>query len=131
MRKRIGLFGPQQIAKKNAGEAPLGVNYNTYALGREGYFSLDLLTDADQLNADKAHSLLLLGALEYDKGKAYEDFDASSDRIAAYGITALIAGVGHRNSAFRADRRVCRQGRQAPDPCGGGGRCRAQAALHG
>ncbi len=79
--------------EKNVPDSTLGVNYNTYALGREGYFTLNLLTDADKLRDHKKHSATLLAALEYKKGKAYTDFDSSTDRVAAYGITALVAGV--------------------------------------
>ena len=39
------------------------------------------------------HSHTLLAALEYNKGKGYGDFNASTDNVAAYGITALVAGV--------------------------------------
>ncbi len=77
----------------NSADTTLGVNYNTYALGREGYFTLNLLTDADKLSNNKVHSVTLLAALEYNKGKAYTDFDSSTDNVAAYGITALVAGV--------------------------------------
>jgi uncharacterized membrane-anchored protein len=79
--------------EKNAADSELGVNYNTYALGRDGYFSLNLLTDADKLSDYKVHSHTLLAALEYDKDKGYGDFNASTDNVAAYGITALVAGV--------------------------------------
>jgi uncharacterized membrane-anchored protein len=79
--------------EKNHPDGSLGVNYNTYALGREGYFSLNLLTDADMLAGQKVHSRTLLAALEYNKGKDYSDFNASTDNVAAYGITALVAGV--------------------------------------
>jgi uncharacterized membrane-anchored protein len=79
--------------EKNNPNSSLGVNYNTYALGREGYFTLNLLTDADMLASQKVHSRTLLAALEYNKGKNYSDFNASTDNVAAYGITALVAGV--------------------------------------
>ncbi len=79
--------------EKNDADGSLGVNYNTYALGRDGYFSLNLLTDADKLRENKVHSHTLLAALEYNKGKGYGDFNASTDNVAAYGITALVAGV--------------------------------------
>jgi len=38
-----------------------GVNYNTYALGREGYFSLNLLTLSTRVDIDKSapHELWL------------------------------------------------------------------------
>ena len=70
-----------------------GINYNTYALGRDGYFSLNLLTNTDRVATDKAVARKLLAALDYDKGKRYEDFNVSTDHIAAYGIAALIGGV--------------------------------------
>jgi uncharacterized membrane-anchored protein len=73
--------------------AAKGVNYNTYALGREGYFSLNLLTSADDVREDKVAAHELLGALWYNPGKRYEDFNASTDHIAEYGIAALVAGV--------------------------------------
>jgi uncharacterized membrane-anchored protein len=70
-----------------------GVNYNTYALGREGYFSLNLLTSSDHAETDKRAAHELLGALSYDVGKGYEHFNANTDRVAAYGLAALIGGV--------------------------------------
>jgi hypothetical protein len=48
---------------------------------------------ADQAGADKAVARELLAAPAYDPGKAYEDFDAATDRVALYGIAALIGGV--------------------------------------
>ena len=75
-------------------DANLGVNYNTYALGREGYLSLNFITDLKDLPAQKPDAKALLGALEFDKGKRYEDFDASTDHVAEYGLAALVVGVG-------------------------------------
>jgi len=69
------------------------VNYNTYALGREGYFSLDLITTKAAIEATKGAASALLADISYGKGKAYTDFDASSDHVAAYGLAALIGGV--------------------------------------
>jgi uncharacterized membrane-anchored protein len=70
-----------------------GVNYNTYALGRDGYFSLNLLTNSARVNADKAFAHELLADLTYNSGKRYEDFNSATDHIAEYGIAALIGGV--------------------------------------
>ncbi|XYD11911.1 DUF2167 domain-containing protein (plasmid) [Methylobacterium sp. NMS12] len=74
-------------------ESDRGVNYNTYALGRDGYFSLDLLTTAATVEAQKPVAQTLLAGLTYRPGKAYADFNASTDRIAAYGLAALVGGV--------------------------------------
>ncbi|MFC4158876.1 DUF2167 domain-containing protein [Chitinimonas lacunae] len=70
-----------------------GINYNTYALGREGYISLNLVTDAATIEADKPAARTLLAALSFNDGKRYQDFDASTDRVAEYGLSALVAGV--------------------------------------
>jgi len=70
-----------------------GVNYNTYALGREGYFSFNLLTASSRVDADKSAAHELLAALSYDSGKRYDNFNAATDRVAAYGLAALIGGV--------------------------------------
>ncbi|SEK16405.1 Uncharacterized membrane-anchored protein [Variovorax sp. OK605] len=70
-----------------------GVNYNTYALGRDGYLSLNLITNAKDLDKYKPDAAKLLGALQYDDGKKYADFNSSTDKVAAYGLAALVAGV--------------------------------------
>lgn len=69
------------------------VNYNTRALGREGFFSLNLLTGGTRLEADKPVALTLLGNLTYGAGKRYEDFNSSTDRVAGYGLAALLGVV--------------------------------------
>jgi len=78
------------------------INYNTYALGREGYFALDLVTDEKAIAADKPHAAKLLAALDYKDGKRYEDFNASSDRLAEFGLAALVGGVVAKKLGFLA-----------------------------
>jgi uncharacterized membrane-anchored protein len=41
----------------------------------------------------KASMPRVLGMAEYDAGQRYTDFNASTDKIAAYGIGALVAGA--------------------------------------
>lgn len=79
--------------KNEPDSAEKGINYNTYALGREGYFSLNLLTNSSGVETDKVAAHELLAALSYNSGKSYEDFNASTDHIAEYGLAALIGGV--------------------------------------
>jgi uncharacterized membrane-anchored protein len=69
------------------------INYNTYALGRDGYFSLNLLSNSERIAGDKPVAHELLGNLAYGAGKRYDDFNASTDRIAEYGLMALVGGV--------------------------------------
>jgi uncharacterized membrane-anchored protein len=79
--------------KDEPDSAEKDINYNTYALGRDGYFSLNLLTSANSVTKDKVAAHELLGALSYNPGKKYEDFNAATDHIAEYGIAALVGGV--------------------------------------
>jgi uncharacterized membrane-anchored protein len=79
--------------KGDPDNAAKSINYNTYALGREGYFSLNLLSNSERIAGDKAVAHGLLGDLSYNAGKRYEDFSASTDRIAEYGLMALVGGV--------------------------------------
>lgn len=72
---------------------PQTVNYNTYALGRNGYFELNLITDADHIAAKKAIAQRLIANLDYVEGKRYADFSALTDKVAAYGIAALVGGA--------------------------------------
>ena len=70
-----------------------GINYNTYALGRDGYITLNLLTDLREVEHDKPHARTLLSALTYKEGKRYEDYNSSTDKTAEYGLAALVGGV--------------------------------------
>jgi len=78
--------------KSEAGATPRGVNYNTYALGRQGYISLNLVTDYASIASEKPIAQRLLGALEFNTGRRYADFDSSTDRVAEYGLAALVGG---------------------------------------
>jgi uncharacterized membrane-anchored protein len=84
------------LNSKHNGEpdsAVKGINYNTYALGRDGYFSLNLLTNSNRIETDKSAAHELLASLNYNSGKRYEDFNSSTDRIAEYGLAALVGGI--------------------------------------
>lgn len=82
--------------------APVGINYNTYALGREGYISLNLLTSLSRVNQDKSHVQTLLSDLSFKDGKRYADFNASSDKVAEYGLAALVGGLAVKKLGFFA-----------------------------
>ncbi|MDK2123566.1 DUF2167 domain-containing protein [Parachitinimonas caeni] len=88
--------------KNAAANQGLGVNYNTYALGREGYISLNLVTEASSVETDKAAAKELLSALQFNNGKRYEDFNSSTDHVAEYGLAALVAGVAAKKLGFLA-----------------------------
>ncbi len=69
------------------------VNYKTYALGREGYITINLIASRNEIDQYKPQAATLLSSLEYNAGKRYGDFDSSTDKVAEYGIAALVTGV--------------------------------------
>jgi uncharacterized membrane-anchored protein len=88
--------------KGAATDADNTVNYNTYLLGREGYVSLDLITSTSKIDGQKATARNLLAAVKFNDGKRYTDYDASSDKVAAYGLAALVGGVAAKKLGLLA-----------------------------
>ncbi|WP_217619238.1 DUF2167 domain-containing protein, partial [Achromobacter sp. GbtcB20] len=78
---------------KGTTKAEHGANYNTYVLGREGYLSMNLVSGFDSLAANKPFVQTLLAQTSFNAGKTYADFDAGTDKVAEYGIAALVTGV--------------------------------------
>lgn len=67
------------------------VNYNTKLLGRNGIMNVTLVCDPEELESIlDTYQGLLLGH-NYNPGKSYAEFQ-EGDKIAEYGLTALIAG---------------------------------------
>ena len=79
-----------------------GINYNTLALGREGYISMNLVTDVKTVESLKPTAKALLADLNFDAGKRYSDFNASTDKVAEYGLAALVAGVAAKKLGLLA-----------------------------
>ncbi len=88
--------------KGASADQPQGVNYNTYVLGREGYFSMNLVTGLQELPAHKGAAHTMLAALNFNEGKRYADFNASTDRVAEYGLAALVVGAAAKKLGFFA-----------------------------
>jgi uncharacterized membrane-anchored protein len=78
------------------------VNYNTLALGREGFISMNLVADRGHIEALRPVAKGLLGTLDFSDGKRYADFNASTDRVAEYGLAALVAGVAAKKLGLLA-----------------------------
>lgn len=78
--------------KGSAGEDG-SVNYNTLMLGREGYVSMNLVASLKSIEGLKPTARQLLAALDFNDGKRYADFNATTDKVAEYGLAALVAGV--------------------------------------
>ena len=96
------LVWSAEIKDKGSSGEDAGVNYNTYVLGREGYVSLNLITSVAEVEAHKPAAHELLAAVNFNDGKRYSDFNASTDKVAAYGLAALVGGLAAKKLGLLA-----------------------------
>jgi uncharacterized membrane-anchored protein len=75
----------------------VGVNYNTLALGRYGYMSMNMVGSLEKLPQLKPQVDTLLSNLNFVQGKRYADFNSATDKVAAVGLSALIAGAAFKS----------------------------------
>ena len=68
------------------------LNYDIRVLGRRGYLSLNAVAPIDQLAQVRADMPKVLEMTEFNEGERYTDYNAKTDKAAAYGIGALVAG---------------------------------------
>jgi uncharacterized membrane-anchored protein len=100
--KRRLVWSIKAVDRGAAPDADATVNYNTYALGRDGYLEVNLMTRASTVEAEKPAARKVLAAIDYKAGKRYEDFVAGSDHIAEYGLMALIGGIAAKKLGLLA-----------------------------
>lgn len=74
------------------GSADHTLNYNIRALGRRGVLVLNAVASMSMLPAVQADMQSVLGFVDFNEGHRYADFVPGVDKVAAYGIGALIAG---------------------------------------
>ena len=67
------------------------VNHNVRILGRHGYISVVLVADVPTLSACRPQLDEIVSNIAYKQGKSYAEF-VQGDKVAKYGLTALIAG---------------------------------------
>lgn len=68
------------------------LNYEIRALGRTGMLSMTFIASTSQLPDINESRESVLAMAEFNAGNRYEDYDASIDHLAAYGVGALVAG---------------------------------------
>jgi uncharacterized membrane-anchored protein len=68
------------------------LNYNIRALGRRGVLVLNAVSSIGQLQSVEADMNEVLKFVSFNEGHRYTDFKPGYDKIAAFGIGALIAG---------------------------------------
>lgn len=80
-----------KIKEDVAGAAGESVNYSTKILGRHGYMNLTLVCAPDNLEASLSQLRGALKGFSYVGGETYAEY-RKGDKVAEYGLTALVAG---------------------------------------
>lgn len=68
------------------------LNYNIRILGRHGVLVLNAVAGMNQLAQVRQATPEILRAVNFQPGDRYTDFNSSTDKLAEYGLVALIAG---------------------------------------
>jgi len=77
------------------------LNYDVRVLGREGVLSMNAVASMEQIGQIREDMRPLIEVAEFNEGYRYADFNKSTDRMAEYGLGALIAaGVGAKMGLF-------------------------------
>jgi uncharacterized membrane-anchored protein len=84
------LYWAKEIAAEGGGGHAL--NYDVRVLGREGVLSMEAVAPIDLLPKVREEMKPLLAIAEFNEGYRYAEFNAKTDRMAEYGLGALIAG---------------------------------------
>lgn len=84
------VYWAKRLAFEGSDEHTL--NYDIRVLGRRGVLVLSAVGSVAQLEAIRTGMQDVLGSVEFNPGHRYADFDPTADRVATYGIGALIAG---------------------------------------
>jgi uncharacterized membrane-anchored protein len=84
------LYWAKEIDFGNATEHTL--NYNIRVLGRKGVLLLNIIAPMSRLDDIEKAAPDVLSMVDFNKGNQYADFDSSTDKLATYGIAALVAG---------------------------------------
>jgi uncharacterized membrane-anchored protein len=68
------------------------LNYNIRILGRRGVLVLNAVAGMSQLRQIEDAAPTLLSMVDFKEGNRYADFRQGTDKVATYGIAALVAG---------------------------------------
>jgi uncharacterized membrane-anchored protein len=68
------------------------LNYDIRILGRRGFLALNAIASKHQLSSVESAMARLLNSVDFQEGHRYADYLPSADKVATYGIGALVAG---------------------------------------
>ncbi len=78
------------------------LNYNIRVLGRKGVLVLNFIAGMEQKPLIEENLETVLALADFDQGSRYSDFNPDIDKVAAYGIGALVAGKVLAKTGFIA-----------------------------
>jgi uncharacterized membrane-anchored protein len=68
------------------------LNYNIRVLGRRGVLVLNAVADMNDLPEIRSQAPTIVKMVEFNPGERYADFNHNTDKVAEYGLAALVAG---------------------------------------
>jgi len=78
--------------KFGQGDETHTLNYNVRILGRKGVLVMNAVSGIDQLSMVRSRMEQVISFADFNAGYRYSDFDPGVDKVAAYGLAALIGG---------------------------------------
>lgn len=98
------MYWAKDLEFKSPGEARPGhtLNYAVRVLGRDNVLELNAVAGLEQLPQVKQGMQSVLQQVSFNAGHRYEDFDASTDRVAEYGIAGLLGVVAAKKLGLLA-----------------------------
>lgn len=78
------------------------LNYNIRVLGRKGVLILNFIAGMDQKAVIDTELNSVLAMADFEQGSSYADFNPDLDKVAAYGLGALVAGKVIAKTGFIA-----------------------------
>ncbi|MET0323045.1 MAG: DUF2167 domain-containing protein [Duganella sp.] len=84
------LYWAKELHAEGARENAL--NYNIRVLGREGVLVLNAVAGMNQIDQVKREMKQVTAFTDFTAGHRYADFNATTDKVAEYGLAALVAG---------------------------------------
>ncbi|MFB9994865.1 DUF2167 domain-containing protein [Deinococcus oregonensis] len=100
------MYWAKELAfKENASDTEATghtLNYAVRVLGRDNVLELNAVAGMTELPQVQRGMQGILQQVSFNPGHRYEDFDASTDKLAQYGVAALVGGVVAKKLGFLA-----------------------------
>lgn len=84
------MYWARELKADDASQTTL--NYSIRVLGREGVLELNAVAAMADLQTIKQETPKILAFTNFTDGNRYADYDSSTDKLAPYGLAALVAG---------------------------------------